>query len=397
MNLSSRVKILLAAVLILFISIPITLSLVQTRQDPRSGAAAGTTLSLIPQPGPSNTIHKDLQEEVPIDVMIDPGSNAVTILRLQAKYDPTKLEANTEEPFTPTQKFQETLSPIVSSGTVSVIITVGSDPNQAIRTLTKAGTFNFKTIGETDPDTPTIVSFTTQTEVYSAGANDTARENILSSTKPAQITIGDGGPKPTGTKMSFTLLLHGIGVAGDTPNPIDNDLSNKNPKHPERELKVFVYDANDQLVTEGTGTVFYQTNNEDDDLNGKFIGSVFLNTILSDGKYTVKIKSNRYLRKAFPGTITVVGNKDNKLPEIELVAGDTNGDNTINIIDYNALLDCGYGALNPLPITNSNAPYNSAACKTHEPRIDIDIDDNGFVNAFDYNLFIRELSVQTGD
>ncbi len=399
MNLSPRIKLLFASVLVLVISIPITLSLLQTRQDTRSGAAAGTTLSLIPSPGPLNTIHKAVGDEVPINVMIDPGTNAVTILRLQAKYDPTKLQAPliAKDAFTPTERFDTTLSPIVSNGTVSVIITVGSDPNQAIRSIADAGTFNFTAIGETEVDTTTDVSFTAQTEVYSAGSGDSARENILSSSKPAKITIGDGVPQAKGTKLTFTLLLHGVGVAGDTPNPSANSLSNKNPKHPERELKAFVYNANNELVTEGVGTVVYQTNNENDNLNGKFIGTVILNAKLANGKYIIKTSSDRYLRKAFQGTITIVGDADNKLPQLELVAGDTNGDNVLNIIDYNALLDCGYGALNPLPITNSSALYNSTTCKTHEPRINIDIEDNGFVNAFDYNLFIRELSVQTGD
>jgi hypothetical protein len=396
MNLSPRIKLLFSLLLILFVSIPITLSLMQTRQDQRSGAAAGTTLALIPQPGPSDSIQKSIGDDVPIDVMIDPVSNSVTILRLQVKYDPTKLQADTETPFTPTQKFTATLSPVISNGTVSVIITTGSDPNLAIRTLTKAGSFNFKAIGDTG-EIPTQVTFTAQTEVYSAGANDTARENILSSSKPAKITIGGGNPTANGTKLSFTVLLHGVGVSGDTPNPTTHSLSNKNPQHPERELQAFVYDANEQQVTSGTGTIVYQTNNENDNLNGKFIGSVILGKILSNGKYTIKVKTDRYLRKAFQGTITITGNIDNKLPQIELVAGDTNSDNVLNIIDYNALLDCGYGALNPLPISNSSAQYNSLICKTHEPRINIDIEDNGFVNAFDYNLFIRELSVQTGD
>lgn len=397
MNLSARIKILLAGVLILFISIPITLALFQTNQDQRSGATAGTTLSLIPQPGPSDTIQKGVDESVPIDVVVDPGPNAVTIIRMQVKFDPTKLEADEDEPFTPTDKFTKTLSPVINNDKISVIITTGSDPNQAIRTnAATAGTFNFKAIEETG-DSPTEVSFTSATEVYSAGSNDSAREDILSTSKPAKITIGEGGITGTGTKMSFTLLLHGLGIAGDTPNPTDNDLSNKNPKNPEKQLHVLVFDENDQQVAEGTGKIYFQKNNDDDDLNGTFMGAVFVNPVLTDGKYSVKIKTNRYLRKEFPGTITIDGDKNNILSQIELVAGDTNGDNTLNIVDYNALLDCGYGSINPLPMTNSGAPFNSVGCQTHEPRNDIDIDDNGIINAFDYNLFIRELSVQTGD
>lgn len=409
MNLSNRIKILFSLLLILFISIPITLSLIQKQQNQRSNASAGTTLSLIPEPGPSSDIQKTVGDNVPIDIKVDPGSNLVTILRLQAQYDPTKLQADTSNPFTPTTKFSVTLQPVINNGTVSLIIATGGSPSDAIQSPTTAGTFHFKAIGSTS-GSPTVVSFTSQTQAYSAGSTDTARDNVLSSTSPANITISDVvlpsatptltptmTPPSSNTQLSFTILLHGIGAAGDTPNPTGNSLSNKNPKHPERQLTASVYDSHDQLVTNGTGTITYVTTSDNQDDIGTFKGSVILGAVLANGKYTVKVKTDGYLRKAFPGTISIVGNQVNILPPIALVAGDTDEDNSLNILDYNALLDCGYGSLNPLPVTNLSSEYNSATCKTHEPRVNIDLDDNGFVNAYDYNLFIRELSVQGGD
>ena len=79
------------------------------------------------------------------------------------------------------------------------------------------------------------------------------------------------------------------------------------------------------------------------------------------------------------------------------MAGDTNGDNALNILDYNAFLDCGYGVLNPLPINDANSYFNKKICQNHPPTENIDIEDNGLVNSYDYNLFLRELSVQNGD
>ncbi len=403
MNLSNRIKIVLSLLLILFISIPITLSLIQKQQNSHSNASAGTTLSLIPEPGPSSDITKTVGDTVPIDIKVDPGSNLVTILRLQAHYDPTILQVDTTNPFTPTTKFSITLQPVINNGTVSLIITTGGSPSDAIQSITTAGTFHFKAIGATS-DSPSVVSFTSQTQAFSAGSNDTARDNVLSSTNPANITISTASATPTlvtpttsNTQLSFTILLHGIGAAGDTPNPTANDLSNKNPKRPERQVTASVYDSHDQLVTSGTGTITYVRTNDNADAIGTFQGLVTLGAPLANGKYTVKVKSDGYLRKSFPGTITIVGNQVNVLPPIALVAGDTDGDNALTILDYNALLDCGYGSLNPLPLTNLSSDYNSSTCKTHEPRSNIDLNDDGFVNAYDYNLFIRELSVQSGD
>jgi hypothetical protein len=400
MHLSRRLKILVASLVLLLVGIPLTISILPKNQDPRTKAAAGTIVSLIPKPGPASSIQKNVGDTVPVEIWLDPGPNAVTLLRLEIKFVTEKLETE-DELFTlnTNSRFTTTFPPTVTNGTASIILTTGTDPNNSVRTKTLVGTLNFKAIAPTETS-PTEITFGDKTQAYSVASGDSANVNVISNKNPAQITIS-GEAEPTigpGTKLSFIVLLHGIGISGDTPNPTGNSFSNKNPKHPERELTAEVYDNNDELVSSGTGTITYVKTSDISEEVGTFKGTVILDSIVADGKYTIKVKSDRYLRKAFPGTITLAGNSDNILPQIELVAGDTNNDNVIDILDYNALRDCGYGALNPLPITNSSADYNKNACKDiHEPRINIDLEDNGIVNSYDYNLFIRELSVQSGD
>jgi hypothetical protein len=69
----------------------------------------------------------------------------------------------------------------------------------------------------------------------------------------------------------------------------------------------------------------------------------------------------------------------------------------LDILDYNAFLDCGYGVLSPLPVDDANSVFNKTVCQAHRPAENIDIDDNGIVESADYNLFLRELSVHSGD
>ncbi len=118
---------------------------------------------------------------------------------------------------------------------------------------------------------------------------------------------------------------------------------------------------------------------------------------LRDGNYSVKVKTDRYLRKLVPGAQKIALLKDNSITQVALVAGDTNGDNLVNILDYNAFIDCGYGALNPLPLDDANSIFNKRVCQVHTPAINIDVNDNGIIDSTDYNLFLRELSVQSGD
>src|SRR4029078_13674405 len=116
---------------------------------------------------------KTLGDTVAIDVSVNPESNIVTVLRMQIKYDPTKLQPVTGSVFTPTTSFPAVLEgPIVNNGTIAEVISTGINTTKAIRTITKAGTYRFKTIAVTPEDTPTVVSFTNQTQAYSAGPND---------------------------------------------------------------------------------------------------------------------------------------------------------------------------------------------------------------------------------
>ncbi len=71
------------------------------------------------------------------------------------------------------------------------------------------------------------------------------------------------------------------------------------------------------------------------------------------------------------------------VPQISLVAGDANNDNKISILDYNMLLGC-YSDFAPA----ANCPGSNKA--------QTDFTDDGSVNQFDLNLFLREVSVQTG-
>lgn len=80
-----------------------------------------------------------------------------------------------------------------------------------------------------------------------------------------------------------------------------------------------------------------------------------------------------------------------QMPRINLVAGDVDNNNILNINDYNILLSC----VSDPDITNID---NQALCNTNANYKKLsDLDDNGTIDKFDYNLFLREYAVQNGD
>jgi hypothetical protein len=387
----NRNKLFVGLFALVAISIPLTLSLLGGNQDTRSRATASTTLSFLPTSSTSAPIEVNAGDTVSLDMMVDPGSNLVTFIKYQVSYDATKLQPASNDPFTVNATAFPTKveGPILSTGQISQSVSVGSDPTKAIQTPTKVGTLSFRAIASTS-GTPTVVSFTSVTQALSAGSGDQAAENVISTTNPANIAI-TGNASSSGTKLTFDLLLHGIGAAGDNPNPTGNSLSNKNPLHADRTLSVEVYNTQNQLVASDSGTVTYAS------ASGTFKGTVDLGSSFPTGNYYVKIKTDRYLRRQVPGVQKITQLQNNVMPQTSLVAGDTAGDNVLNVLDYNTFLDCGYGALDELPIDDPSAAYNTPECQVHIPAINVDVDDNGTINSPDYNLFLRELSVQNGD
>ena len=155
-----------------------------------------------------------------------------------------------------------------------------------------------------------------------------------------------------------------------------------------------ILDSNNQQVSisSSSSSLIYNS------ANGNFTDSIDLGPTFPTGNYSIKVKTDKYLWKLVPGIVNIKTLASNTVATTSLVAGDIKDDNILNILDYNILLDCGYGAINPLPLADPNSLYNSPSCVAHSDfRSNVDLDDNGIVNSADYNLFLRELSVQNGD
>jgi len=180
------------------------------------------------------------------------------------------------------------------------------------------------------------------------------------------------------TAITLDLLLHGIGNSGDNTNPESYDFSNQNPLHPTQLASITIYDANNNLLTSVSGNVVYNSG------SGSFKGTIDLGSIVTSGIYTIKVKTERHLYKLIDGIQTLTAGQTVNLPRTDLVAGDVNDDNKLNILDYNTLFNC-YSDLAPAIACNSNL------------KLQTDLNDDGSVNQVDYNLFLREIATQPGN
>jgi len=219
---------LLGAVLILLVAIPLTVYLAQKQQETRSRATKATTLSFLPVSSQSTPIQKQVGQTTSLDVMMDQGTNTVSVVDLHIVYDPTKLATSSssttckesicnnpnafptvlnEARFTPGNIYI-TLGRIPKSSNQSVDIT------NTYQQTAKIATITFEAIASTT--TPVQISFGNATRVLSsADRADAASENVLSSTSNAFIAIA-AGPSPTPTPTP---------VAGNNQPPVCNALN----------------------------------------------------------------------------------------------------------------------------------------------------------------------------
>ncbi len=204
MRLNGKKLFLIGFIFVLLVGIPITIYFLQEQQETRIRAEKSTNLTFTPDSSTTNPIKKSIGDSIPLDIMVNPGTNLVSFLKLSIQYDPDKLATDSGSAFKPnTIVFPTVLEgPIYSSGKIEVTLSVGPDPTKAIQSLAKAGTFNFKALANTPDGQPTLVTYSSTTQVLSIGSSDQASENVLSSTTPATIVIARAvSPTVTGTPI----------------------------------------------------------------------------------------------------------------------------------------------------------------------------------------------------
>jgi len=196
-------------------------------------------------------------------------------------------------------------------------------------------------------------------------------QHAAKSIDPAVIvspTSGAGVHTAAGrTTLFLTLLLHGIGEAGDSLSSLAS-FSNKNPKTLERLASVKVMDGSGGLVYETYESVRYATE------TGDFRGTITFGKTIATGNYSVVIGTAGYVGRSV-AEVHIVSGIDNEMPKVTFVAGDVNVDERVDMLDYNVFLGC-YGKLS-----------GSGSCINKQTA---DVNDDGVVDILDANLLLRE-------
>lgn len=226
-NFSWKKLLLIGFIIVLLVSIPLTLYLVKQRQNSASHATASTTLAFSPTSSSGSPVSGAVGQPVSFDIMITPGNNLVSFVRMEIKYDPAVLSI-ANNGFQPDLSTFPTVleGPTYASGTVNVSLSIGADDTKAINSVQKVGTITFTPTAQTNGQ-PTEIQFTSNSSALSiagpnTGSNDQYNENVLSSTNPAFVQVGSAGSisiTPGGGTITITATPVPGGTGNSTPTP----------------------------------------------------------------------------------------------------------------------------------------------------------------------------------
>lgn len=188
---SNKMPILLVVLFLTVVGIGFSVWFLQKQTVTNPHAAPSTTLSFNPA-SQNGTVGGTVSSSI----IVNPGSNQVSLVKVQLNYDGSKLQASSSASSLVANQtaFPQTLiTPTNTCNgtqcTLSATFSVGSDPTKAIQTSTTVATVNFVVLPNASG--PTQVTFGTATTVYSVARTDQAAENILASTSPLTINLAN--------------------------------------------------------------------------------------------------------------------------------------------------------------------------------------------------------------
>jgi hypothetical protein len=130
-------------------------------------------------------------------------------------------------------------------------------------------------------------------------------------------------PVPSGKSVTLYITVPGVGA--------NNSAGlNNNPKRTIRTAYIKFYDSQNKEVSGASGPLTFQSS------TGLYTGSIPVS--VADGTYSATVRLDNSLWKRLAGIVTISGDTNVQTQPTTLILGDFNGDNEINLQDYNMLI-----------------------------------------------------------
>ncbi len=251
-----------------------------------------------------------------------------------------------------------------------VVVNSSFKPTQSY-SLTSCSIFAY---GQSQPlDTWTNTDPKTLTPRPTLPQASTPSTNSTQTTSPTTPTLTPSTIAIKDTVLSFQFKLPGI---------------TEQPKHKYIQYTVAIFDQQKNKIKEMTGVT-----DDFDEKSNMFKDTLVINEkdkVFPTGSYFIKIKPSKYLTKEISVPITITAGTTTSFAPVSPVAGDINGDNKINIQDYNVLAGCFGNKAQSGSCTSKETPYTGETGTI----FNADLNDDGAVDGIDYNTFLKNFNLE---
>lgn len=183
-------------------------------------------------------------------------------------------------------------------------------------------------------------------------------------------------PTPTQSGQTLSLVLPLAAIGQGRQGGPQGPAKNANPRTPTRPVTLFLFDQNERLINPTTPIAGEVTFSPGD---GLLRDTVTIPSSIPAGSYILKLKTPRYLVRRATGLVAIPpGGRQLQVPE--LTVGDIDGNNELDIQDYNIFQAC----------------FTRALCSANS-RQNADLNDDGEVDILDYRFLLESFSTRRGD
>lgn len=329
----------------------------------------------------------DVTAILPADHLNNPAAYLLPnyIANICAAATPTPIPTSTPKPtatVTPKPTSTPTLTPTHAAAATATPLPPTTKPVATFTpTLTIKPTQTPIPVVHATP-TPTIKSVLTLTATQATSIKPTVTPTKPAltptpTTQPISPTLTIAVPTPTltlsPTNPSLNLALALVGIDSSTASPL----------HTEKPVTILVYNTTDTVSSSSAqplqtiqGTVSF------DPPSASFVNPTLSLTNLAAGQYQIFVQIPGYIKKQLIANnnpvLTLAVGTATQIPVTKLLGGDVDGNNIIDVADYNGLLRCyGLHIANPSP-----------ACANPQAA---DLNDDGVIDSSDYNIFLYNL------
>jgi hypothetical protein len=230
----------------------------------------------------------------------------------------------------------------------------------------------------------------------------TAPTGTIPVTQPTsgQQNPGGGTTNPTGSipptqTQNNPASNNQLAVAVQLPGIGSNTGDNPSPKNPTRNVEVWVYDTNNTVVKDVTGTVAF-------DGTGTYKGTVDLGNDFRSGYYYVKIRLNNTLKKSVPGVLQINASGVQATPTTQNSSPSNTSTDPCATLPFPKSSSTYRYQCELLKLKNGGLGGVLAANVTQLPTVtlvpgDLDPNQDNTLDIKDYNILARGFAIRQGD